>query len=175
VQVEFERWWRAIEEARFEELDGEFVHPVQDRAVMAGNGTIGLEIVDDLPGVDAVLVPYGGGGLATGIASAVKHRSPDTEVLAVEPETAAASSCALAAGGPAAVPFERSFVDGAGASTILPIMWPLASAVLDGAITLAVAAATAARGEEWESLVAVVSGGNIDATVLATILGGDTP
>ena len=201
VEVPFERWWRTIEEARYEELPGSFVHPVQDEAVIAGNGTIGLEILEDLPEADAVLVPYGGGGLSSGIASAIKHLSPETAVLAVEPCTAAAFAGALAAGGPTEVAFERSFVDGAGARTVLPTMWPLASSVLDGAITvtleqtaaavrllaerarvvaegagaLALAGALAEPREEWKNVVAVVSGGNIDAAILTSILRGETP
>ncbi len=201
VEVPFERWWRSIEEARFDELEGAFVHPVQDEAVIAGNATIGLEVIDELPDVDAVLVPYGGGGLSSGIACAIKHRSPSTAVYAVEPETGAAFAGALAAGAPTDVAFERSFVDGAGARTVLPSMWPLVSSVLDGAITvtleqtagavrllatssrvvaegagaLALAGALAEPRDEWRTVVAVVSGGNIDTAVLATILAGAVP
>lgn len=201
VEVPFDRWWRAIEEARFDELDGHFIHPVQDEAVIAGNGTIGLEILEDLPNPDVVLVPYGGGGLASGIASAVRHLAPGTAVYAVEPATAAAFAGALEAGGPTEVAFERSFVDGAGARTVLPSMWPRVSSLLDGAVTvsleetaaavrllaerarvvaegagaLGVAGALSDRRAEWNTVVAVVSGGNIDAPILASILRGETP
>lgn len=201
VEVPFDRWWRAIEEARFDEIEGAFVHPVQDPAVIAGNGTIGLEILEDVPDPDVVLVPYGGGGLASGIASAVKQLRRATAVYAVEPTTAAALCSALEAGRPTEVSFERSFVDGAGARTVLPSMWPMVSSLLDGAVAvsleqtaaairllaerahvvaegagaLALAAALSERREEWTTVVAVVSGGNIDASVLASILLGGMP
>ena len=201
VEVPFARWWQSIEEARFDELDGAFIHPVQDEAVIAGNGTIGLEIADELPALDAVLVPYGGGGLVSGIASALKQRIPSAAVYAAEPVTGAACAGALAAGAPVDVPFERSFVDGAGARAVLPTMWPRVSSLVDGSITvsleqtaeavallatrarvvaegaggLALAAALAQPSEEWRSIVAIVSGGNIDAGALAAILRGELP
>jgi threonine dehydratase len=85
VKVPYEQWWQAIEESRFEGAEGLFVHPVQDELVMAGNGTIGLELVEDLPNLDTVLVPFGGGGLSSGIASAVKQLRPQARVFACEP------------------------------------------------------------------------------------------
>ncbi|MBM3679394.1 MAG: pyridoxal-phosphate dependent enzyme, partial [Actinobacteria bacterium] len=103
IPVPFDRWWQAMEEGAFPGLGGHFVHPVRDPAVIAGNGTIGLEIAEQLEDVDAVLVPWGGGGLTTGIASALAAVSPGTHIVACEPETAAAVSAALAAGGPAPV------------------------------------------------------------------------
>jgi threonine dehydratase len=201
VEVPFERWWRAIEEARFDELEGVFIHPVQDESVIAGNATIGLEILEDLPEPDAILVPYGGGGLACGIASAVRHLAGATSVYAVEPATGAAFAGALEVGGPTEVEFERSFVDGAGARTVLPSMWPRASSLLDGAITvsldqtaaavrllaerarvvaegaggLALAGALSERRETWKEVVVVVSGGNIDSAVFSEILRGRVP
>src|SRR5207253_921752 len=108
LKVPFDQWWRAIEESRFEGEDGLFVHPVQDDLVMAGNGTIGLEILEDLPDADAVLVPYGGGGLTAGIASAVKALDPRVKVFSVEPETAAPLSASLAAGEPQEVEYRPS-------------------------------------------------------------------
>ena len=116
----FEQWWQTIVESRFEGVDGLFVHPVQDPLVMAGNGTIGLELLEDLPDVDTVLVPFGGGGLSTGIASAVKALRPSVKVYGVEPETAARRSrSAFAAGEPVTVDYTPSFVDGSGSKGVL--------------------------------------------------------
>ena len=115
VKVPYERWWQAIAESAFPEAPGVFVHPVQDERVMAGNGTIGLEIVEDLPDVECVLVPFGGGGLSVGIASAVKALLPDAEVSAVEPETGAPLTAAFESGEPHPVDYRASFVDGSGA------------------------------------------------------------
>jgi threonine dehydratase len=200
VKAPYERWWQAIEESRFEGVEGLFVHPVQDELVMAGNGTIGLELVEDLPDVDTVLIPFGGGGLTTGIASAVKQLRPEASVFAVEPETAAAVGAALAAGQPAEVTYTPSFVDGAGARKALPAMWPLVHEVIDGAYVatldetagairvlaervrviaegagaLALAVALSGRAGDGK-IVCIVSGGNIDVSVLSRILGGETP
>jgi threonine dehydratase len=200
VKVPYEQWWQAIEESRFEGAEGLFVHPVQDELVMAGNGTIGLELVEDLPNLDTVLVPFGGGGLSSGIASAVKQLRPQARVFACEPETAAAVTAALAAGGPAEIEYTPSFVDGAGARTALPAMWPIVSEVIDGAhvATLdetasairllaervrviaegagALAPAVALSGRAGGGKIAcIVSGGNIDVPTLITILSGGTP
>jgi len=98
ITVPFDRWWQAMEESSYPGVEGLFVHPVLDDAVMAGNGTIGLELVDDLDDIDTVLVPWGGGGLTTGIASALAALSPGTAVLACEPETGAPYAASLAAG-----------------------------------------------------------------------------
>lgn len=200
VKVAYERWWRTIEESRFEGADGLFVHPVQDALVIAGNGTIGLELVEDLPDLDAVLVPYGGGGLLTGIGSAVKQLRPRTRVLACEPETAAPLAASLRAGAPREVAYAPSFVDGAGARAVLPAMWPQVREVVDGALVasldevaaavrllaerarvvaegagaLALAVALSGRAGTGR-IVCVVSGGNVDASVLARILAGETP
>ena len=125
-----------MEEGRFEGNDEFFVHPVRDALVMAGNGTIGLEIIDELAEPDAVVVPVGGGGLLCGIASAVKVASPRTRIVAVEPETAAPLAASLAAGAPTEIAYEPSFVDGAGGRSILPGMWPLLQEVVDQAVTV---------------------------------------
>ena len=200
LKVPFERWWQAIEESRYEGVEGLFVHPVLDDAVMAGNGTIGLEILEDLPDADAVLVPFGGGGLSVGIASAIRPLRAGTKVYAVEPQTAAPLTSAFTTGSPGVVDYRPSFVDGAGAKTLLPKMWRLAREGLDGAFAvalddaaaavrflaergrvvaegaggLALAAAMTGRAGEGK-LVCVVSGGNIDAATLAAILQGRTP
>jgi threonine dehydratase len=200
VKVPYERWWQTLADSGYPELDGFFVHPVQDERVMAGNGTIGLELLEDLPEPDAVLVPFGGGGLSAGIASAVKALRPETRVYAVEPETGAPLTVALTAGEPQPIDFRPSFVDGAGGPALLPAMWPLVRDLLDGAFAvsldetaeavrvlarrarvvaegagaLALAAALAGR-VEGDTVVCIVSGGNIDASKLATILSGQTP
>ena len=200
VTVPHERWWQALVEGRYEGAPGVFVHPVQDDAVMAGNGTIGLELAEDAPDADAVLVPWGGGGLFTGIASALAAVAPGVRRYAVEPETGAPLTAALAAGEPREVEYETSFVDGAGSRALLPAMWerarPLlagayavsldetaaavrllaerARIVAEGAGALSVAAALSGR-VEGRKLVCIVSGGNIDASRLAAILAGRTP
>jgi threonine dehydratase len=200
IKVPFERWWQTIEESRFEGVEGLFVHPVQDELVMAGNGTIGLELVEDLPDVDTVLVPFGGGGLSTGIASAVKALRPGARVFAVDPETGPAATSAFAAGEPVAVEYTPSFVDGSGSRGVLPGMWPYVSEALDGAYAvsldetaaavrllaervrvvaegaggLALAAALSGRAGGGK-IACIVSGGNIDAGALVRILAGETP
>ncbi|WP_028057541.1 threonine ammonia-lyase [Candidatus Solirubrobacter pratensis] len=195
LRVPYADWWRAIETSRLDGVEGFFVHPVSDSDVMAGNGTIGLEILEDLPEPDAVLVPYGGGGLVTGIASALRARSPRTRIYAVEPATAAALNGALAAGEPTKVPFEPSWVDGSGSPSVLPDMFARVRELVDGAFTasleetaaavrllaertriiaegaggLALAAALAGKAGNGR-VVCVVSGGNIDLSKLAPIL-----
>jgi threonine dehydratase len=200
IRVPFERWWQAMEEGAYPGVDGLFVHPVMDDAVMAGNGTIGLELVEQLEDFDTVLVPWGGGGLTTGIASALHELSPGTRVLACEPETGAPLSASIAAGHPMEVGYTPSFVDGAGSKGLLAPMWERARPLIAGAITLsldetaaavrllaerarvvaegagalAVAAAMSGRAGTGR-IVCVVSGGNIDASRLAAILEGRTP
>jgi threonine dehydratase len=200
VKVPYERWWEIMVTSRWEEAEGLFVHPVQNDQVMAGNGTIGLELAEDAPDADVVLVPWGGGGLFTGIASALAALRPETKVYAVQPDTGAAVSAALAAGEPRDATFAPSFVDGAGAKIVLPAMWERARPLLagayevsldetaaavrllaersrviaEGAGALAVAAAVSGR-VPGRKLVCIVSGGNIDADRLTTILGGGTP
>jgi threonine dehydratase len=200
IRVPYADWWRAIEESRVEGLDGFFIHPVEDERVMAGNGTIALEILEDLPDPDAVLVPFGGGGLVSGIASAIRALRPETKVYAVEPETAAALNAALAAGEPTEVEYRPSFVDGSGSRMVLPGMWPRVRDLIDGAFSasleetaaavrlmaertrvisegagaLALAAALAGKAGSGK-VVCVVSGGNIDLSTLGSILAGGTP
>jgi threonine dehydratase len=200
VALPYDDWWRVLVEGRYEKAPGLFVHPVDNVRVMAGNGTIGLEILEDLPGVDAILVPYGGGGLITGIASAVKATRPDVRFFAVEPETGAPVTAALATGTPAEVAYVRSFVDGAGSRSLIPGVWEHAKPLIDGAFAvpldeaaaairliaermrviaegagaLATAAAIAGRAGSG-TIVCIVSGGNIDTRVLGRILAGETP
>jgi threonine dehydratase len=200
VPVPFERWWQVLVEHRYPGLDGLFVHPVSNAAVIAGNGTIGLELLEDLPQIATVLVPYGGGGLACGIATALRALRPEARVFAAEVETAAPLSASLAAGEPCAIEHKASFVDGIGGRAVLAEMWPLAKALLAGSrvVTLSEVAAAirllatrqhvvaegagaAALAAALHSdlgpgpLVCIVSGGNIDAAKLARILCGEVP
>jgi threonine dehydratase len=200
VKVAYDRWWSVITDHHYPGMRGVFVHPVADPAVIAGNGTIGLEILDDLPDVDAVVVPYGGGGLSCGIASAIRARQPGVKVFAAEVETAAPFAASLEAGSPQTINHTPSFVDGIGGKSMLPEMWPLAKRVLAGSLVVtlgevvdavrllvernhvvaegagAVPVAAALTGKAGRGrVVCVVSGGNIDAGKLVTILDGKLP
>jgi len=195
VKVSFEEWWQIIVTHAHEGQDGVFVHPVSDPAVMAGNGTIGLELVEDLPDLDAVVVPYGGGGLSCGIASALRALKPEVPVYAAEVATAAPLAAAFEAGRPTEVEYVPSFVDGIGSTRVLDEMWPRVKELLTGSLVaslddvaaavrlLAVrnrvvaegagAAGVAAAqlgGAGPGKVVCIVSGGNIDAAKLASIL-----
>ncbi len=125
VKVPFDEWWQVIVTHRFDGLPGRMIHPVSNAAVIAGNGTIGLELVEDLPDMNAVIIPYGGGGLSSGIATAVRALKPDTKIFAAEVETAAPLAASLAAGEPREVDYTPSFVDGIGGKSVLAEMWPL--------------------------------------------------
>ena len=207
VRVPWETWWSAIEADRdqalvdLEGVDGYFVHPVRDPPVMAGNGTIGLELAEQLEDIDAVMIPWGGGGLTTGVASALRAVSPSTKVYVCEPETGAPVSAAITNDGASTpVEFKQSFVDGAGSGSLLSDMWELARPlvtdafpislesvaatvkllvergriVAEGAAALPVAAALAGAAGEGR-VVCIVSGGNIDPDRLAEILAGRIP
>ena len=195
IKVSFNEWWQIIVTHHYAGLDGFFVHPFSDPAVMAGNGTIGLEIVEDLPDLDAIIIPYGGGGLSAGIASAIRALKPDTKIYACEVETAAPLAPSLATGELQEVEYTPSFVDGIGSESVLPDMWALVSQLLDGSLVMSldeisaairlllehnrvlaegagassVAAALSGKAGGGK-VVCVVSGGNIDATTLLKIL-----
>ena len=201
IRVTFDRWWEAMEEGAYPGVQGLFVHPVMDERVMAGNGTIGLELVEELDDIATVLIPWGGGGLTTGIASALDALSPDTKVYACEPETGAPVTAALANGGTAVpVDYRASFVDGSGSKGLLAPMWERARPLLAGSFALgldetaaavrllaerahvvaegagALAPAAALSGVAGGGrVVCIVSGGNIDGDRLARILEGVTP
>ena len=197
VKVPFARWWQTLVEHEYPGLDGVFVHPVSDQRVITGNGTAGLEILEELPDADAILVPFGGGGLSTGIAAAVRALGSDAKVWGCEVETAAPLRASLAAGAATTCDYVPSFVDGIGGRSVLAEMWPLASALLAGSLTVSLAEVAAAvrllverahvvpegagatpvacalRGIAGaRKVVCVVSGGNIDSSVLARILEG---
>jgi threonine dehydratase len=199
VKVPFERWWQTMVDHSYPDIDGLFVHPVSDPAVIAGNGTIGLEIVEDLPDVDSVLVPFGGGGLSSGIATAIRALRPNARVIGCEVATSTPLTAALAARAPVPVTRQPSFVDGIGGMGVLAEMWPIVNAVVSGALVSSVeeiaaavrlllerarvvaegagaASLAAALGHRVSGrVVCVVSGGNIDAAKLATILSGEVP
>lgn len=198
IKVSFDDWWQIILTHHYPGQEGLFIHPVSDPAVMAGNGTIGLEILEDLPDVNAVVIPYGGGGLSCGIASAIRAIKADTKLYAAEVETAAPLAASFKAGVPQEVTYTPSFVDGIGGKSVLPDMWSLARALLDdslvsplnevaqairlllernrvlaeGAGAASVAAALAGKAGAG-NVVCVVSGGNIDAKKLVAILQND--
>ncbi|MGA7669280.1 MAG: pyridoxal-phosphate dependent enzyme [Nitrolancea sp.] len=200
VKTPFDSWFRILSTREFPGMSGLFVHPVSDRPVMAGNGTIGLEIYEDLPDVDAVIIPYGGGGLSGGIGSAMRALKPDTKLYAVETTTAAPVAASFAAGSPQEFSYVASFVDGMGGPRVLPDMWPLISSLLEGSLVVeleqvasairllaernrviaegagAAAVAAALTGKAGTGkVVCIVSGGNIDTKKLVTILQGDVP
>ena len=199
VKVRFEEWWNVIVTHRFPGLSGVFVHPVSDPAVIAGNGTIGLEIIEDLPDVDVVIVPYGGGGLSSGIASALRALKPEALVYAAEVATSAALAAAWSAGEPTEIEYTPSFVDGIGSGRVLDEMWPLVRQLLAGSLVVdlddvaaairlliernrvvaegagaAALAAALAGSVSGSKIVCVVSGGNIDSNKIIRILSGTT-
>jgi threonine dehydratase len=195
LKVPYNEWWQVLSDHGRQGMVGTFIHPVADRAVMAGNGTIGLEIVEDLPDVDAVLVPFGGGGLVTGVATAVRAVTPNARVFGCEVETATPLQSALEAKQPVIVERTPSFVDGIGGRGVLDEVWPLVSSLIDGALVsslaetrnavrlladrarivvegagaASVAPALAERAGRGK-IACVVSGGNLDLSVLAEIL-----
>ncbi len=198
VRVPYAEWWQILVDHGAPGYEGVFVHPVADAGVIAGNGTVGLEIAEDLPDADAVVVPYGGGGLACGIASAVHAKG--IPVFAAEVATAAPLTASFAAGRAVEINHTPSFVDGMGGRSVLAEMWPLASTLLAGAIVVsleevasairllverarvvaegagAASVAAALTGKAGTGrVVCVVSGGNIDIARLQVILGGGVP
>jgi threonine dehydratase len=199
IKVPYDEWWSTMVNGAYPGVDGLFVHPVDNDRVMAGNGTIGLELVEQLEDFDAVVVPYGGGGLVSGIASAVKALRPEVRFYSAEPATGAPVAATLAAGAPTAVDYTPSFVDGSGSRELIPRVWAHASELLDGGFAVpldrtaaavrllaertrviaegagALPVAAALEHDVGRKVVCVVSGGNIDTTVLARILAGETP
>ncbi|HEU0237035.1 MAG TPA: threonine/serine dehydratase [Candidatus Limnocylindrales bacterium] len=201
VFVSYDRWWQTYRERTYPGVEGPFFHPFDDPRVQAGNGTIGLEILEDLPDVDTILVPWGGGGLSTGIAGAIRSHGSNAAVFAVEADGAAPLRAALDAGRPVVLDdFRPSFADGIGGKTVLGQMFDLARdrlagsivatneeiaravgllmernrVVAEGAGAAPVAAALSGRAGTGR-IVCVVSGGNIDPARLQTILGGGVP
>jgi threonine dehydratase len=198
IKVPFDQWWKAFEERSFPGVDATFIHAFDDPNVMAGNGTIGLELIEDLADVDAVVVPWGGGGLACGIAAVVKALRPQVRVYAAEVETGAPLAASLKAGTAQVVDYQRSFVDGIGSKMVFPAMLAEAQRLLDGSIVstleevafairfmaernrviaegagaCAVAAALSGKAGGGK-IVAIVSGGNIDMKKFCEIVNQD--
>ncbi|HSP15971.1 MAG TPA: pyridoxal-phosphate dependent enzyme [Thermoanaerobaculia bacterium] len=196
VKAPFDACWNAMEAREFPGVEGTFVHPFDDHDFIAGNATVGLEIIEDLPNVKTVITAIGGGGLITGVGSGVRAFAPKVRILGAEPETAAPGAKSFAAGSPQVFDrWEATFVDGAGGKSIFPRMWDRMQGVVDGSIVvtldevkramkvvaekvrviaegagaLPVAAALSGRAGDGP-IVAVVSGGNIDLKKFAEIV-----
>ena len=196
VPVSYEQAWQAAEAHAFEGVDGTFIHPFDNDRFIAGHGTMGLEIVEQLPEVRTLIAAIGGGGLITGAGSAVKALLPEVKVIGAEPETAAPYAFSLAQGGASRFPdWQASFVDGAGGQSVTTRMWQRMQPVVDGAITVtldqtrdamrliaektrtiaegagALALAAALTGQAGEApIVCIVSGGNIDLRRFAELV-----
>jgi threonine dehydratase len=201
VPATYDECWRTVEAHASDRMTGHFVHPFDDDRFIAGNGTAALEILEDLPDVDAIVAPIGGGGLLAGIGSVVRARTPSVRVLAAEPETAAPLAVSLARGEASYFDgWQASFVDGAGGRSVLPTMWPLLRAVVDESIVVTLDAARAAMHHTAErvhviaegaaacavaaalsgrvgrgKVVAVVSGGNVDLRRFASLVDACPP
>ena len=200
VKAPYEECWKTVEQHGSDRMQGQFVHPFDDDRFISGNGTIGLEILEDLPDVDAIIAPIGGGGLLAGIAAAVRELRPATRIYAAEPETAAPLALSFRKGQASWFDgWQPSFVDGAGGKSVIPTMWPIlrelvhesivvsldAAAramttaadrvhiVMEGAAACAVAAALSPEltRHGHRKVVAVVSGGNIDLSRFAQLTG----
>ena len=196
VRATYDECWTTVESHASSRMTGHLVHPFDDDAFIAGNATCGLEILEDLPDVDAIVAPLGGGGLLAGLSAAVRELKPGTRIYAAEPETAAPLSASLAAHRPMYFEnWQASFVDGAGGKSVLKTMWPLLApltgsivvsldevaramklvaertrVIAEGAAGCAIAAALSGRAGTGK-IVAVVSGGNIDLAKFAALVG----
>jgi threonine dehydratase len=200
VFAPFDDWMQIFRSRSYEGMKGLFIDDFSDPAVRAGHGTIGLEIVEQLPDVEAVVIPYGGGGLSCGIAPGIRALKPDTKLYACEVETAAPLAASLAAGKPVEINHTPSFVDGIGAPFLFPGMWELASQLLDDSLVVgidevvsairllaernciivegagATSVAAALTGKAGSgNVVCIISGGNIDKSKLVQILEGKVP
>ena len=200
VTASYDECWKTVEQHQRDRFPGHFIHPFDDDRFISGNGTIGLEIIEQLPDVDAIVVSVGGGGLLSGIAAAAQALRPGIRIYAAEPETAAPLATSLANGQASSFPgWQASFVDGCGGKSVIPTMWPLLRDAVDASIVVslddieqamrrvatgvrvmaegagacAVAAALSGRAGSG-TIVAVVSGGNIDRATFARIITADT-
>jgi threonine dehydratase len=193
-------WWRAIEAGTLDDQEGVYIDAVRDPGSLAGDATIGVEVLEQWPDVEAILVPFGGGGLACGIACAVRALRPEVKIIACELASAHPLQSAFDAGAPTAVAHDAGFVSGIGYGSVLPEMWPLLRAMIDKVVTVSltqvaqtirllaennrivaegagavsVAAALAAQYSH-SKVCAVISGGNIDSELFAKILRGQPP
>lgn len=195
IKVPFAEWWHTFETRSYPGVDATFIHAFDDPHVMAGNSTIALELLEDLPDLDAVVIPWGGGGLSCGIAAVLRALAPRVQIYAAEIETAAPLAASLAAGEPRTVDYKPSFVDGIGSKTVFPSMFELARelltgslvvtldeaaqamklvaernrVIIEGAAACAVAAALSGRAGAGK-IVAIASGGNIDLDKFAQLV-----
>jgi threonine dehydratase len=198
IKVPFTEWWQTFERRSYPGVDATFIHAFDDPHVMAGNATIALELLEDLPDLEAVVIPWGGGGLSCGIAAVLRALSPKVRIYAAEIETAAPLAASLAAGEPRTVEYQPSFVDGIGSKMVFPNMFEHARKLLDGSLVVtlkeaaeamklvaernrvivegaaacAVAAARSGRAGSGK-VVAIVSGGNIDLEKFASLVAQD--
>jgi threonine dehydratase len=195
IKVSFDEWWRAFDQRAHPGVEGTFIHSFDDPDVMAGNGTIALEILEDLPDVDAVVIPWGGGGLTCGVASAMRELRPECRIYTAEVATAAPLAASLTAEEPTVVDYQPSWVDGIGAKTVFPQMFERARKLIDGALVADLDSVAAALrvlvtqnhvvaegagacpvacalsgGAGSGKIVCIVSGGNINPTKLASLL-----
>jgi threonine dehydratase len=194
IKVSFDEWWRAFEQRSYPGIDGTFIHAFDDPFVMAGNGTIALEILEDLPDVDAVVIPWGGGGLTCGIASVLRQLRPACKIFTAEVATAAPFAASLAAGAPTEIDYQPSWVDGIGAKEVFPQMFERARTLVDGALVAdldstaaalrllvthnhivaegagACPVACALSHAITDKIVCIISGGNIDLKKLMGLL-----
>ena len=193
-------WWRYITDVDHPSAKELLINPVTDAGVLAGNGSLGLEIVEDLPNADWVLTPIGGGSLTTGVASAVKAMQPQIKVLAVESEAAAPATAALTAGRVVEVPVQESFIKSIGGPSVVPAIWPVVSRLIDGTSVVSLAQVVQAMGLLFQqakvvaegagaaslaaaihdprlkgNVVCVISGGNINAESFIAALQGNIP
>lgn len=201
IPLPFDEVWKVAVTHRYAPLEDQiFIHPFADVRMMAGNGTAGLEVLEDIPDLDAIVIPFGGGGLSVGIASAIKAKRPETEVYAAEPETAAPLAASFATGSAQEINRIPSFVDGIGGKSVLPEMWERVRILIKSSIVVSLAqissaikllvernrivaegaggasVAAALTGQAGlGKIVCVVSGGNIDSSKLETILAGNIP
>ena len=195
IKVPFADWWKTFETRSYPGIDATFIHAFDDPDVMAGNGTIALELLEDLPDLNAVVIPWGGGGLSCGIAAVLRELAPQVRIYAAEIETAAPLAASLAAGEPRAVEYQPSFVDGIGSKMVFPNMFNCARELLDGSLVVtlkeaaqalklvaernrvilegaaacAVAAAISGRAGSGK-VVAIASGGNINMDKFADLV-----
>ena len=195
IKVSFDEWWQAFEERAYPGVEGAFIHAFDDPDVMAGNGTIALEILEDLPELDAVVIPWGGGGLTCGIATALRSLRPACKIFTAEIATAAPLAASIAAGVPTEINYQPSWIDGIGAKAVFPQMFERARNLIDGTLVAdlpdvvnalrlmvqhnhivaegagacPVACALSGRAGTGK-IVCIVSGGNIDLAKLQRIL-----
>jgi threonine dehydratase len=185
ILAPFAEWWRTFETRSYPGVDATFIHAFDDLDVMAGNGTIGLELLEDLPAFDAVVIPWGGGGLSCGIAAVLCELAPRAKIYAAEIETAAPLAASLAANRPCTVDYTPSFVDGIGSRMVFDNMFDRARGLLDGSIVVSLAEASAAmklvaernrvivEGASACAIAAVLSGRAGSGKVIAIVSGGN--